>query len=718
MAAMALAGDGPPGSNITRPKIGVALAGGSALGLAHVGVLEWMEEHQIPIDYIAGTSMGGLVGGIYASGMSSAETIDLVKSIDWGLALSSATTYSNLSFRRKEDAAQFPMAFELGLKGGRLNIPSGLSPGEGVAIVIDRFAAPYGDMKSFDDLPTPFRCVASDLAKGKGIELDKGSLFDALRATMSLPAFFAPVRRDEMILVDGALTNNLPVDVVRRMGADIVIAVALDVPTDPNAFQSLLGVAGQSISYMIMANERANIAAADIVVMPALKGVAKSDYTRWDEFRKIGYAAAEQKARLLEKLQIPDEEYQAYVKMRQSRRRANAIKPSQVLIEGDIAPKLKAAVVSTLMPEPGTTLDREVLEEQMQKLTGAGRFETATYEFRSDQGKDTLIVRVQEKPYGPPLLRPSIYLDGVNGQGLRFGVGARLTFLDFGGPASEWRTDLSIGTFNRLETEYYYRIKGSKWFIAPRVGFSQEPFPLYNRDGDRIAQFTEKDFAGRADFGYAFGRKEELRFGHQYGYLKRNLDTGVLLPGQISGVYGVTDLMLRRDSRDNPLVPTRGSYMEGRASWYNRYPNVARQFHAFEGIIDHAKRVNSKHLILTRLSAAGTVSEAGLATLYRMGGLSNMSALARDQLLGSRMYYGHAYLLRSLRGDSFSTFGKFYGTIGYEAGRAWFPGGTAKPRHDGLIGLVGATQLGVIFLGGSIGDQGDRKILFRLGRGF
>ena len=518
LTATLLAGADPSTqSQAKRPKVGVALAGGAALGLAHVGALQWLEEHKIPIDYIAGTSMGGLVGGMHASGFTGAEMLDFVKQIDWQAALSSSAPYKDMSFRRKEDIAHYPMAIEIGLKNGKMALPSGLSPGQGVALIIDQFAAPYSNMASFNDLPTPFRCVASNLATGKGVVFEKGSMFDALRATMSLPALFAPVSKDGLTLVDGALTNNLPVDVVKAMGADFVIAVALDVPIDPKDYQSLLGVAGRSISYMISANERPSMAAADLVLMPLLKGMAASDYTRWEEFRKIGYAAAEQKAEMLMRFQVSDAEWDVYVKARASKRRKNTIQPAEIIVEGEIAPRLKESVVAALTTAPGTTLDRKVLEDQMLKLTGTGRFDTASYQFAEVGGKEVLKVEVHEKTYGPPFLKPTIFIDGANGEGLRFGIGARLTFLDFGGPASEWRSDFSIGTYNRLSTEYYYRLKGGKWFVAPRLGYTQDEFPLYNSNGDRIANFDEKQYGGGVDLGYAFGRVTGIAHGLSNG---------------------------------------------------------------------------------------------------------------------------------------------------------------------------------------------------------
>ncbi len=717
-AATVAAADPQPAAPGRRPKIGLALSGGAALGLSHVGVLQWLEENRIPVDFIAGTSMGALVGGIHASGMTSSEMLDFVRQIDWQATLASSTPYRNLSFRRKEDVAQFTVALELGLKNGRLNLPSGLSPGGGVSLVLDRFAAPYGDLESFDRLPTPFRCVASDLLTGKGVVFDRGSLFDALRASMSLPALFAPVRKDGRILVDGGLTNNLPVDVVRAMGADIVIAVALETPVEEKDFESLLGIAGRSISYLIAANERPNLAAADVVLMPSLKGMGGTDYGKWEEFRRVGFEAAVRKQSALRQFQVPEAEYAAYTAGRQARRRPVTIRPATIVVEGDVAPRLKSAVIAALTPAPGATVDRAVLEEQMSKLTGTGRFDVATYEFRSSAAGESLVVKVQEKRHGPPLLRPLLYLDGANGEGLRFGAGARLTFLDLGGPASEWRTDLAAGTVNRVDTEYYYRIRGGKWFLAPRAGLLQDPLPFYNSKGDRIAEITEKNYWGGADAGYAFGRSQELRFGYQAGYLKTSRSTGSFDPAAFSGRYGFTHLTLRRDTRDDAVLPSRGRFLQARAFWYDRYPLAPEAFAAFEGSVTQAFAPRDRYVILTRLQAGGTTGDPGPAALFRLGGFGSLSALSRQQLLGSRMYYGQAYLLRGLTAPAAASAGRFYGLIGYEAGNAWFPGGAIRPRQDGLIGIAGATPVGAFFFGGSIGGRGERKVLFRLGRTF
>jgi NTE family protein len=206
-----------------RPRIGVAFEGGGALGFAHIGVIQWLEEHHIPVDYISGTSMGGLVGGVYASGMSPDEIVEFVHQINWGAVLNGRIPFTDLSFRRKEDRLAFPNRMEFVLKNG-FSLPGGLNSGARVGLLLDREMLPYWDLKSFDDLPIPFRCVATEITRGEKHIFDSGSLSQALRATMSIPGLFAPVHHDNEIFSDGAALDNLPVDVARSMGADVVIA--------------------------------------------------------------------------------------------------------------------------------------------------------------------------------------------------------------------------------------------------------------------------------------------------------------------------------------------------------------------------------------------------------------------------------------------------------------------------------------------------------------
>src|SRR5271156_5884924 len=238
-----------------RPTLGLVLEGGGALGLAHIGVITWMEEHRIPVNYVAGTSMGGLVGGIYATGRSPAEVKELINGIDWDQVLSGVTPFRDLSFRRKQDSHDFPGQLEFGLRDG-LQFPSGFNTGQEVNLVLDSVALPYSEIASFNDLPIPFACVATDLVSGKRHIFRDGSLSLAMRSTMSLPGIFTPVRSGNHLYADGFLLDNLPVDVGKEMGPEVTLGIHLETaPLDPKTDLSSFGVLGQSISVMSAVNE-------------------------------------------------------------------------------------------------------------------------------------------------------------------------------------------------------------------------------------------------------------------------------------------------------------------------------------------------------------------------------------------------------------------------------------------------------------------------------
>src|SRR5712692_854877 len=283
----------------TRPRIGVALEGGGALGLAHIGVLKWFEEHHIPVDYVAGTSMGGLVGGFYATGMSPNELKTLIEGLDWRKILGDRTPYEDLSFRRKEDQRAYPNSLIFGLRHG-ISVPAGLNAGHQIGLLIDRVALPYYGLPAFDELPVPFRCVATDLVSGKPYVFKDGSLAEALRATMSIPGAFSPVHDGKAVFVDGGLLDNLPTDVVRQMGAEIVIAVHLESPpVEAKDIRSIFNVLEHSVRVVLEENELRSMAQADAVVSVHLAEYSARDYGKREAIMQKGYEAAQERSRLL-----------------------------------------------------------------------------------------------------------------------------------------------------------------------------------------------------------------------------------------------------------------------------------------------------------------------------------------------------------------------------------------------------------------------------------
>src|SRR5262245_52427540 len=317
-----------------RAKIGLALSGGGARGFAHIGVLQWFEEHRIPVDYIAGTSMGGLVGGMYAAGMSPEEMRKMVGKLDWDAILRGSPSFQQLSYRRKEDRLYIPGPITLGLRRG-VNLPAGINAGMEIGLVFDQLTLPYDNVGSFDNLPIPFRCVATDLVAAEPVILKEGSLSRALRATMSLPGVFMPVEVDNRILADGGVLNNVPTDVVKQMGADVVIAVDIGTPLgDKEALNSMFGVLNQTSGVATIENIRRNIKLADLLISPDLQKYTLLDFTASAAIADLGYKGAEQKALQLEKFSLGESEWREHIAQRQPRVLKDVPTPSFVKIEG------------------------------------------------------------------------------------------------------------------------------------------------------------------------------------------------------------------------------------------------------------------------------------------------------------------------------------------------------------------------------------------------
>ncbi len=404
-----------------RPKVGLVLEGGGALGLAHIGVIQWLEEHRIPVNYVAGTSMGGLVGGLYATGHSAAEVKELIKPIDWDEVLAGQTPYKNLSFRRKQDAADYPNRLEFGLRNG-VEFPEGFNSGQGVMMILDRVALPYSNIKDFNDLPTPFACVSTDLVTNQAYVFRKGSLSLALRSTMSLPGIFTPVRWNGQIFADGGLMDNLPVDVAKSMGAEVTIAVHLETAKmDPNATLSSFGVLGRSISVVIAANELRSMEKADMLISVPLEKFDSMQYNRAEALIKAGYAAAEAKATMLKTLAVDESTWRAYLAQRAARR-LTAPAPQFVEVTGT-SPKLASAIEDDLKDNIGKPVQTAALQEQLLDLKGQGRFSNFSYQMTDRDNQPGLLITATEKSYSPPVVQPLFLFSGSNFSGIDFSAG-------------------------------------------------------------------------------------------------------------------------------------------------------------------------------------------------------------------------------------------------------------------------------------------------------
>lgn len=706
----------PPQSH-RRPRIALVLEGGGALGFAHIGAIQYLEEHHIPIDFVAGTSMGGLIGGLYASGKSPDEIRQLVGHIQWNEVLSGQTPFQDLSYRRKEDRVAYPNRLEFGLRHG-LTLPSGLNSGHEVGLILDRALLPDYSLKTFDELPTPFRCVATNMTtRGKKV-FDHGSLAQALRATMSIPGVFAPVSIDGEIFTDGGAVDNLPVDVAKQAGADIVIAVALDTgPPVSSEKDSLLSTAGETISIMISANELQSIRQADILLTADLKGFSSSSFNSSEQIIPKGYAAAAKRQALLNRLSLSDSDWNQYVAERSARIRKDVPVPQFVKAVGTDKPT-EAAIEKSLADSVGKPVETEKVSKALTRAVGYGTLNSAGYTITETEGQPGLLIHTYPKAYGPPFLNLGVTVDGSDYQDVLFGMAGRITFNNLGGYRSEWRTDAFFGSSYGVKSEYYRPFtESSPWFFAPRAYATSTRFDDYTEQS-RTDEYEIGQNGFGVDLGYMTPRGSEVRVGEDLLWFTTaaRIQTDPI-PNE-SERQEVTSLRYNFLGEDNAALPRKGTNIHLDVDWH-RIPHSSSFTKAELTVQSFLPVSKSGSVFLTGAggSAFGTPTITMNLQGFTLGGPFHLGSYGINELLGNQYFlfqggYEHKILaLNPLLGEgiyamAFLEGGKMYDNLTtIEAGQTPF---------DGTMAVVARTALGPIYIGGSIGDSGHRKWWFGL----
>ena len=706
-----------------RATLGLVLQGGGALGLAHVGVITWLEEHHIPVNYVAGTSMGGLVGGVYATGRNAAEVREVVKSINWDQVMSGQTPFDDLSFRRKEDHRDYPNSLEFGLRKG-LQFPEGFNSGQQVSLILDQVALPYSEIQSFNDLPIPFACVATDLVTGKPRVFRSGSLSLALRSTMSLPGIFTPVRTKDAIYADGGLLENIPIDVAKQMGAGVTLGVHLEeAPLPPDASLSSFAVLGRSISVMISANELRSMEDVDLLISVPLQKYGSLDFDKADEIIKAGYDAAAAKATMLMTLSVDDTTWNQYLAERATRRLTTPPIPTFVAVDG-VNGHLSTRIEKQMAGVIGKPVDYDQLDDEIMHLKGIGRFSTLSYEMVERNGQQGLMVKTEENTYGPPIVRPLILVDGSSLNNVTFNLGARFTFLDLGGFRSEWRTDVIAFSQYAIRSEYYHPFTPlTHWFVAPRGLGENNPFYLYD-DNKLVSIFRRTDVGGAVDFGYQFGTTGELRFGYDGGWEKfsRQIGNPNELPS-FSGAYGGPDVQYKLDRLDDAVIPRAGQNLQANFHWSNTSPYVTNQYPVLEVASQNYFRLNEPGSVFLNGYGGTTFNyETGLPQ-FSLGGSQRLVSYGTNELLMDKYFlFQLGYIRQLARLPPLLGSGIYFLGL-YEAAQVYGPPHTQVNLASGFptdaaAGLVVNTIFGPVEAAYAYGDTGHHKFFFRIGRLF
>ena len=477
------------GEDQERPKIGLALSGGGARGGAHVGVLKALEELDVPIDYIAGTSMGAIIGGIYAAGYSADELEQVLIEMNWTAAMSDQPPRREHTMRKKDLDAQFLIPYRVGFNRGGVQLPLGVIEGQHLDQVFHRILLPVQGIDDFDQLSIPFRAVATDLVTGQEVVLSGGSLADALRASMSVPGAFAPVVLNGRKLVDGGMANNLPVSVVRDMGADIVIAVDISTPLlTEEQLTSVIKVAEQLTGFLTRRNTEEQIASlgpGDILLVPDLEGVSAADFENADEIAKKGLEAAMARREDLASLSVPQ--------VRDPAERPPVLGHSLpaylvqfITINNGSVLRRRDHSFATGPGRQGKPLDISALEKSVDRVYGLDVFKSVTYNLvRNEAGEQGVEINAIPRSWGPNYLQFGLeFSDDICRQHDEFKIGAAYTRNALNSLGGELRVTAAFGREDELLFDFYQPLdKGARWFLrAPGFYPAREKFNVWQDD--------------------------------------------------------------------------------------------------------------------------------------------------------------------------------------------------------------------------------------------
>jgi NTE family protein len=714
-----------------RPRICLVLSGGGARGMAHIGVLKILEDLKIPLDCIAGTSMGAIVGGLYASGMTAHEIDATMRSLDWQEAFRDAPPRRDLAFRRKQDDRNFLVRLPLGLKHRTILLPKGFIQGQKLQETLRQLTLPFSSSTDFDLLPTPFRAVATDLETGNAVLMDKGDLAIAMRASMSAPGVFAPVELNGRLLVDGGLAENLPISVARAMHADILIVSDVSFPLQPReALDSALSISNQMLAILVRKDsdrQRASLGPKDILIEPNLGSATATDFTSPSAVVAGGEAAARAAIAELSAYGVGDGAYRDYLARRAAREPGL---PSIKFVRVDPQSKrYEKTIVAEMQPLLGKPLDLDQVGKRITELYGLGNFETLDYTL-VDQGEGAgaesgLEVRARRKSWGPNYVRFGLNLaDDFQGNS-RYNAAVRFVLTELNEWGAENVTDLQIGSDPKIVSEFYQPLNALRtWFVAPSARIEARDLPIYNKNVV-VADFRDREVEADLDIGRNLGNWGEIRAGlHRTNGLTRvRLGDPTLVEQQ----YNIGEYFFKfsYDRLDNVHFPREGQTFS--LQWDANRTNLGADVASDKVSADWLMaRSRGRNTVLLWTSAGSTLDghykANALPEFFSLGGFFNLSGLAPSSLIGPHYAIARAIYFRKIGrgGEGFFEFPAYLGAS-VELGNTWQHRGDmsfASARKDASLFVAFDTFLGPVYLGSGYDTSGTAAFYLFLGRSF
>ncbi len=695
--------------------------------MAHIGVLKELERRRIPIDYIAGTSVGSIIGGLYASGMDANEIETIITQSEIDEIFRDHIDRRNTSIRRKSDHRVFQVDKELGIKEGqdgkkKIHLPSGFKQGQKLSLFLDKLFLPVADINDFDLLPTPFRAVATDIATSEAVVLGSGDITTAIRASMSIPAVFSAVDYDGRILVDGGISNNLPVDVVREMGADIVIAV--DIGSHLIGKQKLSSAVGISLQLTSILVRRTtddqieSLTKDDILIQPDLKGFSNTDFKDAAEIIPNGVSATQAQEKVLSRLVLSEKGYEQYALSRTHNQDAQTPIIAFIEVDND-TPLADDFIRARIEQKTGEPLDFKQLERDISVLHGMGVFKNVDYIVINRDGQNGLLVRARQKPWGPNYLEFgfSYSSDLASDNNLSFLLGYTVT------PTNErngeWRSLVKLGVERGLLTEYHQPLSlTSPYYVDGQLALTSRIFNEFSEDR-KISTTRVDELRATVSLGREYDNWGDFRISLNQYTSKANLETGVPINALDDVRGGEIVARFLSDTLDHTFFPTSG--MTSRLRWVSSRDDLGADYEFEKGLVDvlGVTTFASKHTVFLGARYGATYSgQAPIQNGFRLGGLFNLPGFVDNELSGQNVYLLRTAYQRKLPAHL---------GIPHYAGATLQYGDVTAERDDLNLenGISAAaawvawkTILGPVYLGYGEADSGSNSFYFNVGGHF
>ncbi len=719
VSPFAAAASCPASADTTRPKIGLVLGGGGARGAAHIGVIKRLEELNIPIDYVAGTSMGSLVAALYATGMDADELDRTVRSLNWDDLFDDNTRRADRPFRRKRDDDLALFGPKLGVGHDSSLLPKGAISGQKISFLFESLVNDRVRVDDFDDLPVPYRSVAADIATGQTVVLDHGNLALAMRASMSVPGLFDPVELNGHLLVDGGIVNNVPVDVVRAMGADRLIVVDVGSPLTPrDKLNNLLSVVGQMSSLLIRNNVEAQLATLtdnDLLILPELDSVSSADFDKAAEAIAIGYRAADEMSADLASFAVSTSEHRAH-----RTRIENCVVPVGVIQFVRLSNHSRFSdkmIRSRLRIEPGQPLDAESLEEDVRQIYALGFLDLVRYEVVTENGQTGVLVHVTQDARGTAFIEYGLdYSGNEHDSQLNLRIAYLKTDLDELG--SELRVLTQLGNDPGIMAEIYKPLDiGQKWIVRPKIYASRSDITTYDGSGDALESFQIDQVGGSFSFIREFGRHAALLVGAKRVSGEVEVKVGDPSFRSVDFDEGGYFVGFQWDRIDDLYFPGSGLFIDSRYSKFDDSFGADVEYEQFRIDVGLAKSFGA-HTVFGLTRYATTLdNDAPIYGRFRAGGFTRLSGYNDDELVGQhfamgmlsyRYEFGSSGILPAYIGTTLE-----YGNVADFRNELF-----DDARFSGSAFFGFRSPIGPLYMGYGFAEEGRKRFFLRIGNIF